>query len=426
MAYHVATLGDLAATYGQVSHGIRRLSWKTRETHSIVVFEDIELFFPREHVEAALVRVFMDLLESQKQSGLVVATSRHPSRIHASIKALFTERIVLQIPTPEERLALFHSIAAPFALAQDVCLKSLNEQAHAFVAADLAHWCRSAEQAALQDQCQQVSSFHFESTLDRICPSHLDFTAEKPESVRWEDIGGLVQAKHALEESAVWVYKHADAYRRLGVRPSKGVLLHGPPGTGKTLLAKAVATESCANFLFVQSADLVKGHVGDSEKAVAKLFQTARRCSPCVIFMDELETLFGKRESSGDVGKKLITQFLVEMDALDHCDATVLVLGATNHPESIDSSLLRPGRLDRRVYVGPPSTEERLAILQVLQRRTHCGSLDLSSIAEKTQGSTGADLQQLMRKAGLLALKRHRLTGGPLCVEQQDITGALL
>lgn len=148
---------------------------------------------------------------------------------------------------------------------------------------------------------------NFDKTFDQIKVSGFQSSAmaEKPDPVYWHDIGGLVAAKNALEESAVWVYKHADAYKRLGIRPSKGVLLFGPPGTGKTLLAKAVATESSANFLPVSIPDLIKGEVGESEKAVSRIFQTAIRCSPCVIFLDELEAIFSSRESSGDVGRKV-------------------------------------------------------------------------------------------------------------------------
>ncbi|KAI8646724.1 P-loop containing nucleoside triphosphate hydrolase protein, partial [Parasitella parasitica] len=191
-----------------------------------------------------------------------------------------------------------------------------------------------------------------------------------------------------------------DAYKRLGIRPSKGVLLFGPPGTGKTLLAKAVATESSANFLPVSIPDLVKGEVGESEKAVSRIFQTAIRCSPCVIFLDELEAIFSSRESSGDVGRKLISQFLIEIDHLDKIDQSVILLGATNHPQSIDSSILRPGRLDRLVYVGAPNMEERFQILQVLAQKTKLDAhVDLQAIASKTEGYTGADLQAVIRKA---------------------------
>ncbi|KAI8986554.1 P-loop containing nucleoside triphosphate hydrolase protein, partial [Pilobolus umbonatus] len=199
------------------------------------------------------------------------------------------------------------------------------------------------------------------------------------------------------------------AYRKLGIRPSKGILLYGPPGTGKTMLAKAVATESAANFLAIRIPDLIKGEVGESEKAVSKIFQTAIRCSPCVIFLDELEAIFASRESSGDVGRKvLISQFLIEIDHLDKLDQSVILLGATNHPESIDDSILRPGRLDKLVYVGAPNPSERVQILQVLKQKTKLeDQVDLNKIAAITQGYTGADLKAVMRKAGLIALKKN-------------------
>lgn len=248
--------------------------------------------------------------------------------------------------------------------------------------------------------------------------------AEKPEPVRWTDIGGLEEAKRALEESTVWVYRHADAYKRLGVTPPKGVLLHGPPGTGKTMLAKAVATESSANFMAISIPDLIKSHVGESEKAVVSIFNTARRCSPCVVFFDELEAIFSSRETASDTGKKLISQFLLETDK---AEPGVILLGATNHPEAIDPSILRPGRLDRLVYVGPPGEAERHAILDILGRKTKLGAVDLGSVAAKTAGCTGADLKAILRKAGLLALKRVDLTMKlpSLVIEQQDLDAAM-
>lgn len=254
---------------------------------------------------------------------------------------------------------------------------------------------------------KKVTVEFFESTMQRVKVAGLEtIMAEKPEPVYWTDIGGLTTAKHLLEESAVWIYKHAEAYERLGIRPSKGLLLHGPPGTGKTLLAKAVATESSANFLAISIPDLIKGEVGESEKAVSRIFQTSIRCSPCVVFLDELEAIFSSRDASGDVGKKLISQFLIEMDHLDKSNASVIILGATNYPEAIDDSILRPGRLDRLIYIGPPDVDEREQILQVLKQSTKLDpSVDLKRIAQLSEGYTGADLKAVIRKAGLLALK---------------------
>ncbi|KAG0092833.1 hypothetical protein BGZ92_008398, partial [Podila epicladia] len=192
---------------------------------------------------------------------------------------------------------------------------------------------------------------------------------------------------------------------------------YGPPGTGKTLLAKAVATESEANFMAVSIPDLIKGEVGESEKAIAKIFKTATRCSPCIVFLDELEAIFGSRESSGGLGKQLISQLLMEMDS---CGKGVVVLAATNHPETIDASILRPGRLDRLAYVPPPTFEERVAILEILRQSTKFSeNIDLRTVSNLTMNFTGADLKALVRKAGLYALKANRTS-----IESQDFFSA--
>ncbi|KAG2209933.1 hypothetical protein INT47_003368 [Mucor saturninus] len=428
---HVAILGDLAANYrGQLSKGFKRLIWKATATPDpcLVLIEDLDLFFPRhgqDSQDMELMAILNTLLKGDKI--MVIATSRRPEHIALNIRTLFQDEIQLQIPTPDERFYMMNHLYESKFFAHNLLdekdIKLLSSRAHAFVAADIAQWCRLAEEDALCQNLNTVGIANFDNTYDDVKVSGLQSSAmaEKPDPVRWVDIGGLVAAKNALEESAVWVYKHADAYKRLGIRPSKGVLLFGPPGTGKTLLAKAVATESSANFLPVSIPDLIKGEVGESEKAVSRIFQTAIRCSPCVIFLDELEAIFSSRESAGDVGRKLISQFLIEIDHLDKVDQSVILLGATNHPEAIDSSILRPGRLDRLVYVGAPNVDERVQILQVLKLKTKLESdVDLEAIAVKTEGYTGADLQAVIRKAGLLSLKQKLLE-----ITQENILKAI-
>jgi len=234
-------------------------------------------------------------------------------------------------------------------------------------------------------------------------------SVQKVESVKWSDIGGLEEAKRTLEESVIWIYKHADTFQRLGIKPSKGVLLYGPPGTGKTLLAKAVATESSAHFMPISIPELIKSEVGESEKAIANVFRIAIRCCPCIIFLDELEAMFGNRESSGDLGKKLISQLLLELDGLNAADKGVVILAATNNPETIDPSLLRPGRLDRHVYIKPPTFEERVSILKVIgNTMKFAQDVNLEEIAQKTENYTGADLKALIQKSAFLAFKKYR------------------
>ncbi|KAI9483756.1 MAG: P-loop containing nucleoside triphosphate hydrolase protein [Benjaminiella poitrasii] len=414
---HVATLGDLAANYGgQLSHGLKRILWKAAAPRSLVLMEDIDGFFCRhgEQDNAMLIQMLQMWLKKTKCQVGFVATTRHAERISNPVFRLFEDEIQLDIPTPTERYHIMQHIIeqSSFTMtANNDLIRQLSNQAHAFVAADLAHWCRSAEEDAIKNKQERVEQDNFERTLEQVklTSSGGINMAEKPDPVRWSDIGGLKEAKVALEETAIWVYQYADAYRRLGISPSKGILLFGPPGTGKTLLAKAIATESSANFLPVSIPDLIKGEVGESEKAVSNIFKTAIRCSPCVIFLDELEAIFSSRESTGDVGRKLISQFLIEMDHLDGLiDQQVILLGATNHPEMIDRSILRPGRLDRLVYVGPPDRDERLAILEVLKQKTRLDQdVRLDLIADKAEGYTGADLKAVIRKAGLLALKQN-------------------
>ncbi|ORZ03690.1 P-loop containing nucleoside triphosphate hydrolase protein [Syncephalastrum racemosum] len=422
-----ANLGTLAAEHeGQLGKGFEKLVWKAIENEkSVVVIDDLDLFCPQkgETQESGFELALRQCL-ARHPSLVMVATSRHPSTIASQVRVLFQDEIAFQIPTPAERLALLNDMATKLQDA-DVDWDRVNRQAHGFVAADLARWCRLAQERAFE-QDHSISTADFEATRHRMRVSALQSyaAAEMPEPVRWTDIGGLDEAKRALEESTVWVYRHANAYQRLGVTPPKGVLLYGPPGTGKTMLAKAVATESSANFMAISIPDLIKSHVGESEKAVVSIFDTARRCSPCVVFFDELEAIFSSRETAGDTGKKLISQFLLETDK---AEPGVILLGATNHPDAIDPSILRPGRLDRLVYVGPPSEPERRAILDILGKQTKLGAVDLNTVAAKTAGCTGADLRAIIRKAGLLALKRIDLTmeQPALAIEQQDLDAAM-
>ncbi|KAI9498522.1 P-loop containing nucleoside triphosphate hydrolase protein [Zychaea mexicana] len=426
------SLGELAAQYdGKLGIGLERVAWQAREeSKGIIWIEDIDLFCPQrgEAQDTGFLQSLHRIVHELEgvPHVVLVATSRDPSTIALDARSLFDDMVTLQIPTPSERLALLRCLVKPLDLASNVNLELLNAQAHAFVAADMARWCHLALETA---RYGQITLADFEQAIKRIRVSGIQM-AEKPEPVQWDDIGGLEETKKALEESILWVYKHSDAYKRLGVRPPRGVLLYGPPGTGKTMLAKAIATESSANFLPVSIPDLIKGEVGESEKAIANVFKVAARCSPCVIFLDELEAIFGTRETSGDVGKKLISQFLIEIDHVGKADQGVLLLGATNHPDAIDPAILRPGRLDRMIYVGFPNMQERIGILKVLERNTVVsGSVDLTWIAENTEGYSGADLKAVMRKAGLLALKKSLSLSSQsdesVTIGQQDIQNAI-
>jgi len=228
-------------------------------------------------------------------------------------------------------------------------------------------------------------------------------------SIGWDDVGGLDAARDRLREGVELPLKHPEAFRRLGIRPARGFLLYGPPGTGKTLLAKATARESQANFIATKSSDLLSKWYGESEQQIARLFARARQVAPTVIFIDELDSLVPAR--GGGLGEPQVTErvvntILAEMDGLEELN-NVVVIGATNRPNLIDPALLRPGRLDELIYVGTPDTAGRRRILAIHTKDMPlAGDVDLESLAQRTERFTGADLEDLVRRAGLTALRR--------------------
>ncbi|KAF8952836.1 hypothetical protein BGZ52_003466 [Haplosporangium bisporale] len=404
------TIGELAVMYpGDIVKGLKTFLGSAQySSKAVVILDNIELIFPREEGDSAMVYAFqqwmqgvVDDTQHVQEKGcqprtLVIGLTQDDRGLDPSIQSIFDESIELDVPTPEERLTILRAYMD--ALCTQAGIVSCQQGG------------RGLDQVCIHD---------FEDAMKSIRVSALrqNTSVQKVAPVYWTDIGGLEGVKKILEESVIWLYKHADAYERLGIRPSKGILLYGPPGTGKTLLAKAVATESEANFMAVSIPDLIKGEVGESEKAIAKIFKTATRCSPCIVFLDELEAIFGSRESSGGLGKQLISQLLMEMDS---CGKGVVVLAATNHPETIDASILRPGRLDRLAYVPPPTFEERVAILEILRQGTRFSeNIDLRTVSNLTMNFTGADLKALVRKAGLYALKANRTN-----IEAQDFFSA--
>ncbi len=227
-------------------------------------------------------------------------------------------------------------------------------------------------------------------------------------SVRWDDVGGLDEAREKLREGVELPLKDPDAFRRLGIRPAKGFLLYGPPGTGKTLLAKAVAREAQANFIATKSSDLLSKWYGESEQQIAKLFARARQVAPCVIFIDELDSLVPAR--GGGMGEPQVTErvvntILAEMDGLEELQS-VVVIGATNRPNLIDPALLRPGRFDELIYVSVPDRAGRARILGIQTTKMPLADdVDLDDLAARTDHYSGADLEDLVRRAGLAALR---------------------
>ncbi len=249
----------------------------------------------------------------------------------------------------------------------------------------------------------------FKEALKVVRPSALREVLIEMPSIKWEQVGGLAEAKRELKEAVEWPLQNPVMFTRLGVRPPKGILLYGPPGTGKTLLAKAVATESQANFISVKGPELLSKWVGESEKAVREVFKKARQASPSIIFFDEFDSIAPRRGAHQDSAatERVVNQLLTEIDGIIDME-DVVIIAATNRPDMIDPGLLRPGRFDRIIFIGMPNEEARRAIFDVHSSKMKLGKdVDLKSLAERTSGYAGSDIEAVCREAAMMALREN-------------------
>ncbi|NER83494.1 MAG: AAA family ATPase, partial [Leptolyngbya sp. SIO1D8] len=283
--------------------------------------------------------------------------------------------------------------------------------------------CQKAAYSALRRQVPsleapipddlQVSQADFDAALKQVKPSVLRAVEVETPQVAWDDIGGLEEAKRTLQESVEGALLYPELYQQTGAQAPRGILLWGPPGTGKTLLAKAVAAQARANFIAVNGPELLSRWVGAAEQAVRELFVKARQAAPCVVFIDEIDTLVparGQFQGDSGVSDRVVGQLLTELDGLKVCK-DVLLIGATNRRNALDPALLRAGRLDLQIEVDVPNIESRLAILRVHNQERPLDGIDLDALAQQTEGWNGADLALLSNQAALEAIREYRGSG---------------
>ncbi len=253
----------------------------------------------------------------------------------------------------------------------------------------------------------EVTVGDVKDALKEIEPSALREVMIDVPKVNWDDVGGLDDVKMKLIEAVEWPIKHPHAFDRMGITPPRGTLLYGPPGCGKTLLAKAVANESQANFISIKGPEILSKWVGESEKAVREIFKKAKQVSPCIVFLDEMDSIASRRSYSGDslVTERVVNQLLTSIDGLEEMEG-VVILAATNRPDILDPGLIRTGRFDRLIKIGMPDMEGRLKILFVHTKDMPLKDVKLKTIAEKTEGYSGADLEGVCREAGIIALRK--------------------
>jgi transitional endoplasmic reticulum ATPase len=308
-----------------------------------------------------------------------------------------------------------------------VNLEKLADVTHGFVGADLQALSKEAAMRALRKvlpqidlesktvppkviEGLQVTMDDFADALKDVEPSAMREVLVESPNVKWTDVGDLEDAKQELAEAVEWPLKYADVFEYAKTKPPKGILLYGPPGTGKTLLAKAVASESEANFVSIKGPELLSKWVGESEKGVRETFRRAKQAAPCIIFFDEIDSIAPQRGGQfGDthVTERVISQLLTELDGLEEL-RNVVVLAATNRPDIIDPALLRPGRFDRVIEIRPPNREARKEIFKIhLREKPLAPSVNLDTLAEKTDGLVGAEIEAVCREASMLAIREY-------------------
>ena len=370
-----------------------------------------------------------------RKLNIMIGISSDLSRTHAAAAALFDFTIRVEKPGVAQREAIFaqHLTKQLFSDSDMVDFESLADAAAGLSGADIATACREAlAELALDMKGKKLSSRRavagVQSALRRRrAAGHGSAWAAERSGVRWTQVGGCETAKRSLEEAVVLPFRHPAVVRRLGLTPPRGVLLFGPPGTGKTLLARAVAGEARARFLTVSVAQVARGEVGASCRVIREVFEHAADVAPCVIFLDEMQALFARRGLGSGWASRVVSQLLLELDRIRADGLQVVLLAATNAPRSLDPALLRPGRLDRHVYVGPPNATGRLSILRVHTQRLSLGSdVDLEGLVQRTEGFTGADLRQLCQAAGLLAVMRAQEgKRQDVSVQMKDFQGSI-
>ena len=400
---------------------------------SIIFIDELDAIAPKREetngeVERRTVAQLLTLMDGLKSRGqvVVIGATNRPDSLDPALRrpGRFDREIEIGVPDTEERKEVLEIHTRNMPLAEDVDLDKIASTTHGFVGADLESLCKEAAMRVVRRILPEIQNDEeipkevmekivvtgddFKNAQKEIQPSALREVLVQIPDIKWDDIGGLEDVKQELKEAVEWPLKHPDTFQRLGIRPPKGTLLYGIPGTGKTLLAKAVASESEANFISVKGPELLSKWVGESEKGVREVFRKAKQAAPTVIFFDEIDAIASARsgnDTDSGVTKRVVNQLLTEMDGLEELE-DVAIIAATNRPDILDAGLMRPGRFDRHIQVKEPDEEARLAIFEVHTKDMPLAEdVDLKKLAKQTDGYVGADIESVCREAAMLTLR---------------------
>ena len=425
--------------YGESEARLREIFKEAREkSPSIIFVDEIDSIAPKREevtgeVERRVVSQMLSLMDGLEARGkvIVIAATNRPNAIDPALRrpGRFDREIEIKVPDKKGRKDILAIHTRNMPLADDVDLDKCAAVSHGYVGADLEYLCKEAAMKCLRRLLPElnledekippetlekliVNGEDYQKALREVTPSGMrEVFIENPD-VKWDDVGGLVEVKRELQEAVEWPMKYPMLYEKLGHKMPRGILLHGPSGTGKTLLAKAVATESEANFVSVRGPELLSKWVGESERGIREIFRRARQASPCVIFFDEIDSIAPIRGAGGEtaVTERVVSQLLTELDGMENMRG-VVVLAATNRADMIDSALLRPGRFDKIIQIPLPDKESRKSILAINAKEIPIVTdpksqdyVDIEKIAEVTDGLSGADVAAIANTAVSLVI----------------------
>ncbi|MFA5415888.1 MAG: CDC48 family AAA ATPase [Methanoregula sp.] len=423
--------------YGESEKGLREKFEEAEQNAPAIIFiDEIDAIAPKREdtkgeVERRVVAQLLSLMDGLKGRGqvIVIAATNLPDAIDPALRrgGRFDREIEIGIPDKKGRHEIFQVHTRGVPLSEDVKIEELVNSTQGFVGADVALLVKEAAMHALRKVIPQikidedipnevldklrVTREDFDEARKHVEPSAMREVLVEIPDITWKQVGGLDDTKQELREAVEWPLKYPEVFEHLQTKPPKGILLFGPPGTGKTLLAKAVANESECNFIAVKGPELLSKWVGESEKGVREIFRKARQASPSIIFFDEIDALVPKRGTYGGsshVTESVVSQILTELDGMEELK-NVTILAATNRPDMLDDALLRPGRLERHIYVPAPDEASRKKIFEVYisgeEGNIIAKDVDIEGLVKQTDGYVGADIEALVREAKMAAVR---------------------
>jgi transitional endoplasmic reticulum ATPase len=426
--------------YGETEAKLREIFKEAKEKAPGIIFiDEIDALAPKREevfgdVEKRVVAQILALMDGISARGdvVVIGATNRPDDVDPALRrpGRFDREVEVGVPNAEGRYEILQIHTRGMPIDSDVDLKKMANELHGYTGADLRALCREAALKALRRclpeleiqgekvppsilETMTVTSKDFREASKEIVPTAMREVYVEYPSVDWTQVGGMEEVKQTINENVIMAIKHPEQFAKVGVKPPRGILMFGPSGCGKTLLARAIATESGANFITVKGPEVLSKWLGESEKAIREIFRKAKVSAPCIVFFDEIDSIATPRGMAVDefsYNERVLSQLLTEIDD-SYSLGDIFVIGATNRPDLVDISLLRPGRLDLLIYVPPPDERTRLEILKIQTAKMPVGKdISLEEIAASTKGYSGADIESLCREAGIQALRRNPST----------------